>query len=443
MPSDFPGLTRRGFLGATATAAGAFVLAGCSPLASGVLGSEETTGATTFWNLWAGSDGDLAQKMYDRYRSMYGASSLEAVTFTWGNPYYTKLSLATLGNRPPDIAVAHVSRLRSLRDAGLIEPMDTATMTAGRLAATDFSPPVWDAALIDGQAFCLPYDVGPVVLFYNTEICGKAGLLDSQGVLKPLKGVDAFNGALRAGVAAGAKHGAVWAIINDPAMNWRLFSSLYTQMGGPPFVSEGGRTVTLDDDLAGQALDYLARMTGPSGLVPSAMDYAGANSAFRAGDAAFLVMGCWEVFSMTEAAVPFGMATLPQLFERPAAWADSHVLVLPAKARTATELTLTMRFARSLLDQQLTWAEGGPIPSTTAALNSPDYRNLGPQSSYADSSDIAVFDPAAWYGGAGSIFMTITGSQIALAQQGLTSVSDAVASMRSQLSAYAMTPDPL
>ncbi len=436
-------LTRRGFLGLTAATGMTGLLSGCATLASGVLSSEPAQQTTTFWNLWAGGDGARAAQMYDVYRSQHGASSLEAITFAWGNPYYTKLSLATLGERPPDLAVAHVTRLPSLQQAGLVQKIDDATLSAGGLSVDDFSNAAWTAALIDDEAYCLPYDIGPIVLFYNTEICERAGLLDDQGVLKPLEGVDDFTAALRAGQQAGAEHGAVWAIINDPGMNWRWFNSLYTQKRGTPFLSDSGATLSMDDDVAASTLEFLATMTGSSGLVPPTVDYAGSLSAFGSGQAAFLVMGCWEVVTMMDVGVPFGMATLPQLFDVPAAWADSHVLVLPTAERSADDVQRTVGFAKSLLDQSLTWAEGGAIPSDRAVLTSGRYGKLRPQSNYADTADIAVYDPTAWYGGAGSIFQTIVGAQIDLVQQGLTSVPDAVQSMRSQLTTYAETPDPL
>ena len=39
--------------------------------------------------------------------------------------------------------------------------------------------------------------------------------------------------------------------------------------------------------------------------------------------------------------------------------------------------------------------------------------------------------------------MTVVGSQVGLVEQGLSSPRDAVAAMRSQLTRYADTPDPL
>ena len=62
------------------------------------------------------------------------------MTFAWSNPYYTKLSLATIGQRPPDIAVAHASRLPTLVRAGLVEAITSADLAATNLSAGSFTP---------------------------------------------------------------------------------------------------------------------------------------------------------------------------------------------------------------------------------------------------------------------------------------------------------------
>ncbi len=441
-------MSRRRLLGLASTALGVGAVgltAGCSsPVAAGVAGSSTDVGTTSFWNLWGGSDGRRAEAMYDAYRQTRGPASLEAITFAWGNPYYTKLSLATIGGRPPDVAVAHASRLPTLVRAGLVEEITPADLAATNLGPESFTPTAWEAVNVDGTARALPFDVGPLVLYYNTDICGRAGLLGPDGKLAPIQGVEAFERALAAGKQAGAQYGAVWAVGGDPASNWRWFQTLYAQKNGTPFLSDNGHSVTFDDDKVAQTLEWLARMTGPQGYAPSSIDYAGSLSTFGSGDAAFLVVGVWEITTMQEVGVPFGMTTFPQLFEVPAVWADSHILVLPVQpGRSAESRAQTLGFVRFMLDESLTWAGGGSIPTLRPVLQSEAFRNLQPQADYAPAADLAVYDPSAWYAGAGSNFQLQVGAQIALVQQGLASPRDAIAAMRSQLTRYAETPDPL
>ena len=45
------------------------------------------------------------------------------MTLAWGNPYYTKLSLATIGDKPPNVAVAHLTRAKNPGGADLLEEL--------------------------------------------------------------------------------------------------------------------------------------------------------------------------------------------------------------------------------------------------------------------------------------------------------------------------------
>ena len=96
-----------------------------------------------------------------------------------------------------------------------------------------------------------------------------------------------------------------------------------------------------------------------------------------------------------------------------------------------------------MLDQSLTWAEGGHIPAYLPTLESDAYRNLTPQSSYAKAADTVVYDAEAWYSGSGSTFENTVGAQIGLVQQGLASPEDALSAAHDQLTTYANTKSPL
>ena len=59
----------------------------------------------------------------------------------------------------------------------------------------------------------VPLDTHPFVLFYNTDICKKAGLLGADGNLKSMDGPDTFVQALTAAQKqGGAQYGGVVAI---------------------------------------------------------------------------------------------------------------------------------------------------------------------------------------------------------------------------------------
>src|SRR5215211_1379746 len=144
--------------------------------------------------------------------------------------------------------------------------------------------------------------------------------------------------------------------------------------------------------------------------------------------------------------MPFSMTLFPNVFggDSYAVQADRHTLIVPHRAegdpqRTDRALTLI----RSLLDQSLTWAEGGHVPAWLPVKDSAEYKKLRPQSDYAPAAPAAVLDPPAWYSGSGSNFEIIMGSNIATVRSGQKPPEAAVNAMRAGLQTYAKTPPPV
>ena len=445
------GTSRRGLLRGGLAAAAGLGLAGCgSPFVAGIAGSKLDPNSITFWNLFGGGDGGRMQTMEAGYTAKHGgSSSMQAATFAWGNPYYTKLALATLGGKPPDVAVSHLTRAKNLASAGLLTELTDDLLALGGLKSTDFNPLVWANQKVGGKSYAIPLDTHPFVLFYNTTVCKAAGLLDSEGVLKPIKGTDEWEAALAAAKKVpGVKWGATTATIGDTSTSWRWFQTLYSQLNGAtPFLSDDGTKITVDDDKAIQVLTYIQKLT-KSGLMAPQVDYGGAEQAMFAGQSAFYMEGEWEIttaqtYGMTDKKFGFSMAPIPQLFDKPGCQGDSHMFVIPTKDRDASQKSLAMNFVKSLLDQSDTWAAGGHIPAYLPYRDSAAYKKLEPQAQYAAAAGYAAYDAPAWYSGSGSNFEVVTGSEIGLVQQNLTSPQAALAGIKSQLTTYANTANPL
>jgi multiple sugar transport system substrate-binding protein len=207
----------RGVL-AGAGLAGAATLYGCSsPIGAGLANTELDPGAVDYWNLFGGGDGVRMQQMEDGYRKAFPKTSLQAVTLAWGNPYYTKLSLATVGGKPPNVAVSHLTRMKTLQAADLLQELHPDDLARHGMSADNFNKRAWEAGLVDGKIYAIPLDTHPWVLFYNTKICGDAGLLDSDGKLKPFEGEDGFVDALEKIKKVTGQFGATHGINADSA----------------------------------------------------------------------------------------------------------------------------------------------------------------------------------------------------------------------------------
>jgi multiple sugar transport system substrate-binding protein len=439
-------LTRRDFLRGAALVTGGAVLAGCGgPVAAGLTGAQLAPGTVDYWNLFGGGDGARMQEMEEVFRKTNPQLALRATVFAWGNPYYTKVSLATLGDQPPDVAVSHLTRMRTLVDADLLQPLAPDDLARHGMTPERFSRTAWENSQIKGQTFAIPLDTHPFVLFYNTDIAGEAGLLDGDGVLLPMDGPDAFLDAVRRAKEISGDYGGAISINNDTATNWRIFWTLYSQLGGE-VVADNGRKVVIDEAKAGQVLEYLRTLTVGEQLMPAAIDYGGALALFASGQVGFYAQGEWEITSFQTAKTPFSMTLFPNVFgeDRYTVQADSHTFVLPRWPENDRDrMDRALVFIRSMLDQSLTWAKGGHVPTWLPTQESDEYRSLTPPAAYAPAAEAAVYDPPGWYSGSGSNFENVVGSAVATVRSGQQSPEAAIDLMRTGLQQLADTPAPV
>jgi multiple sugar transport system substrate-binding protein len=443
-----PALSRRTLLRGAAAAAGLGIgatLAGCSsPVLSGLTTARQSAGSLDYWNLFGGGDGVRMQEMLNAFRAANTDINLGAVTLAWGNPYYTKLALATLGAKPPDVAIAHLTRMKTMVSANLLQELKAEDLARFGISADKFNRRAWEAGLVNGKVYAIPLDTHPFVMFYNTDVCKKAGLLDAAGKLTPLDSPTAFTDAMQRAKKVTGAYGGVVAFSSETPTPWRIFQSLYSQLGGQ-MLADQGRRVVIDDAKATQVLDFLQSLTR-GGTFPSSVDYQGSIAMFANGEAGFLFQGEWEISTFQTAKTPFSMTLFPNVYggAKYAVQADSHTLVLPRQPNVDRgRLDRSLRLIRSLLDQSKTWAEGGHVPSWLPFRDSAEYRAMTPQSNYASAADAAVYDPEGWYSGSGSNFEIVTGSSIGAVLAGQLTPQAALQQMHTKLTNLATTASPI
>ena len=421
------------------------LLSGCgSALAAGVAGIGPSKNTLSYWNLLGGGDGVRMIAMEDAYQKAHPGIALNAVVLAWGNPYYTKLTLATLGGKPPDVGISHLTRASILANAGLLEPFNASELAPYGLTGNNFTPAAWAKAHTNGTLYAIPLDTHPWVMYYNTDVCKKAGLLNADGSLKNLDGPTALTDALTAAKKVTGAFGGVTSINNDTATPWRLFSTLYYQLGGTA-LADDGQKIVLDDAKAEKVLSFLQNLTVKQALMPPSVDYAGAITTFATGKAGFFFQGDWEITTFETTKSPFSMTAFPNVFGgRYAVQADSHSFVLPKDpARTDARRQEIFGFIRALLNQSGTWAQGGHIPAWLPFQKSAAYDKLKPASNYKWVANYARYDDAAWYSGSGSDFENIMGFAIGAVMAGQMSPAAAISDMKSKLAQYANTTSPV
>jgi multiple sugar transport system substrate-binding protein len=434
-------LSRRRFLiaGGGLTAAG--LLAGCSsPVLSSVTGAQPDTADVIFWHLFGGGDGANMKTMVGQVESA-DRISVESTLLSWGNPYYTKLALSASSGRPPDVGIAHLSRLPLLAQAGLLQPIQDAGVDAAGITQDKFTPAAWSKATVNGQVYAVPLDTHPFVMFYNVDLAKKAGLLNATGdTLNPINGRDDFVAALKAMKSVGGKYGAVSANTADPATTWRFFMTLYSGLAGP-IVSEMGTRVTLDSAALQETFAFMQSLTGSLGLMPANATATTAGTLFGQGSVGFLFDGVWQIPTYRGTTLPngrpltFNVVPFPAILgPKPHAYADSHALVIPRSAgRSAQRTANAVTFIKGLLTDSVTWSGGGHVPAWLPVQKGQAFITEKPQSNYTQAAFNAVYDPPGWYTGAGSDFQNAMGSVITSVlggqitpQAGVTAMTDAL-----------------
>ncbi|GAB3599231.1 extracellular solute-binding protein [Kineococcus gypseus] len=403
-------LTRRNLLraaGATALTAGAAGLTSCAAPLTGTGSGRQLA----YWNFFTGGDGERMVELVDAYRGEAPDVDVTDTTLMWGSPYYTKLAMACAGGRAPDLATMHLSRLPPFA-AHLLDPFDLDELAARGITREQFPARVWDQSLVDGELYALPLDTHPMVLYVNTDLCERAGLLGTDGALAPIASAEQFLDAGRRLAEVTGSTGISWAAAADGLAGWMLFWSVFRQLGGVMELPQGG-TAQVDRDAVVSAFSFLRDLTDGTICSPT-LDGPAAPAVFASQQAGLFVLGPWELITAQSAQVPFTMTQFPALFgDEPLIRADSHSVVLPRHVSLdGQRRAAAYDMAASMLRNSLSWAGGGHIPALSAVSESPEFLALEPQSNYAGAAEFVEYDPDAYFSGSGSQLMSYGGQLI-------------------------------
>ena len=396
-------LSRRQLMTGTA-ALGSLLAAGAL---TGCGGNAEASTARDigFWHLLSGGDGIKMQAMIDAANQANPQFMVDPTVLAWGPPYYTKLAMASAGGRPPELAIMHASRVPGYAPGGLIDPWDLSLLAEHGVTDADFAPRIWEKSQQDGKVFSIALDSHPFVMFYNTDVAGKAGLLGSNGQLEEVTSPQDFMAMAMEMQKVTQAHGLSFGYLGSGSQMWRLFYTLYKQHGADMELTPG-QPMKVDRDAAIESLEFMASLFDDT-IAAKSGDISTGIAEFARGDSGMLFSGVWELPTLKKAGLPVDAATIPTLYGTPAAYADSHSFVLPRQLNLdETKRRDVYKFVSDVLKGSLSWAEAGHIPAYQPVVRSQAYKNLTPQVHYANAADVIAYDPESWFSGSGSDWQT-------------------------------------
>ncbi len=364
-----------------------------------------------WWDFLGGGDGVRMKKMIEDFNKEHADKvEIQATTLEWGVPFYTKVQTSASVGEAPDVMTYHASRIPLAVSQGILQEITPADWTAMGMGEADFAKATWNAVTNDGKQYAVPLDTHPIVLYYNKDILGKAGLLDENGKPKGFNGADNFKAAMQKAKDAGAKWG-IAGVTADGNFMYRTIYSLMGQQDGE-LMTDGKFLVGDNGKKLENALGVLADWT-KSGLQSPYTDYPSAVALFTSGEAAMMINGVWEVPTMTDLKAKgklfeWGAIELPVIFAHPSTYADSHTFALPAnkgKEMSAEKRAATLEVISWIDKHSLFWATAGHIPAYNPVTASDEYKKMEPNATYSPLTANMIFDPKSpLFGVAGPVF---------------------------------------
>jgi multiple sugar transport system substrate-binding protein len=256
---------------------------------------------TLTWFMWAGSDAETAawRHVADMVTAKYPDIKIELNTAAWPD-YWTKLPTLAASNTLPDIV-----SLQSLRAPGfssLMVPLDD------MIKRDKFDIEAIDKSIVgglshDGHIFALPYDFGPLLIYYNADLFAKAGLAAPKAgwtVADFIKDAKALTNGTQYGFGVGGV---------DQVVTWAAAAgATYLKDGeldltNPKFVEAMQSYVDL------VAKEKIAAVLPASGSMQMGDVSRGR---FASGDVAMIVDGPWQLINLKKSVkFKIGMAPVP------------------------------------------------------------------------------------------------------------------------------------
>lgn len=343
-----------------------------------------------YWGLFTGGDGDFMKDMVAEFNESQSEIRVKYMSLIY-DEYYMKLRTASVTGRGPDMAVSHVTSLGSLNNDGILAPFDDAVKAAG-VDLSKYNRKVMEECTIDGKVMAIPLDTHFFVFYYNTDILGKAGVLDADN--KPIigPGPEGFMDFLRTIKKSVPSDTGVFVTFMDTTTSYRVFMTLFYQLGGELLTPDGKKAAFNQDGKAKQAMEYLVKMVDedlwPKGSQMSA-------EVFKSGKAAIHAMGVWATgeFERTPG-LNFAVVPFPRVFNTAATYGDSHAFVLIKQRKPNPEKEAAIaKFADWMSERGAYWAKAGHVPIKGSVVLSPEFKDLPYRSDYASAVDDVVMLP--------------------------------------------------
>jgi len=340
----------------------------------------------SYWTPLTGGDGEFFDAMVAEFNRTSQNVVLQNKEVKAAS-YYPKLAGAIKNGTAPDVVIANQSRLLDLVTDNSLLPLDDYIKKAG-IDLSDYDAGPLADCRIKGKLYAIPFDVHPIIMYYNKDLFAKAGIAKVPETLAELQETASL---------VQAKTGAIGIAADNTASTYKAYTLARLFMS---FLKEQGVN-TLDarnmkanfNNTAGvKAYQAVYDMVNIWKVTPKGLDYDFSVKYFKEGNAAIHFNGVWVTGLFEEQkGLNFGAVALPPFFGKSAAWAGSHTFAIPKTAKPDEAKILQILSCIDWFTQHgELWAKAGNIPTRKSVRAKPEFQALPHRAEYAATVD-AVF----------------------------------------------------
>lgn len=340
----------------------------------------------TLWVPFSGPDGPNMKKIVDDFNREYNDRINVKFVIVPQNQYYNTVDLAFAGRQAlPNILVMHVDQLATYATRGVLAEVDPIIAKSG-MSAGDFPGTVWNAAVVNGKRYAIPWDIHPLVLYWNKDLFKAAGLDPNK---PPTNRKEFLEYAKKLTNPANGQWGYVVPTLWPQQF---LYPTLLFQNGGQ-FVGKNGK-IAFNSPEAIEALQFERDLIVKYKVSPPGVPQDGEVTLFRQGKNAMQFNGPWMMNAWKEAGINFGVAPVPMLgTKKQAVYANAHTFVIPAKVNDDAEMEVVGTFVRYLGENSFDWALSGQAPAYNKARETAQFKALYQQPQVAREFPYVQFVP--------------------------------------------------
>lgn len=343
----------------------------------------------SYWTLFSGGEGDYMATMVTQFNAEHPNIKIVEMRVKW-EEYYPKLMTAMVAKSAPDVAIMHTATLTDFASKNVLNPVDVEKLSN----VDDFVPGIFAGGKYNGVQYAIPIDTHPLVLYYNKKVLEAAGLVDDQGnPLIPKNGDELLKYARQVKEKTG-KWGLSMEVLGYMPFRW--WYSLLNQQGGS-LLDKDGKAVAFNDEKGLTALEYIKQFTDEK-LTPNNVGYGDSETTFTVGESGYHINGVWAMGAYVLIDNPnfdFGVTLLPQVFDKPAAWGDSHNIVFPIqKIPDEKKLEASFIFADWISAHSLEWAKAGHLPIRKSVQESQEFKSMKYRSDYVETANFVAYPPS-------------------------------------------------